>query len=135
MIAMPICSLFVCIGRPTALKTPARPAPLPSAPPARRRGLAARAQVIKVGRVVWLHARNGADYTEGLPGMRKALRRCTTRGLRNHRRRVCLVDLRGAAQFLAAYVADASAGRTKAGSCSWRSTRCTRTAWTCGDCH
>jgi len=31
-----------------------------------------RFQVIKVGSVVWLYSRNGADYTERLPGMRKA---------------------------------------------------------------
>src|SRR5262245_17093871 len=46
---VPPCSLFVCIGKPTALNLLWVPRlsvpPLPSAPPACRRGLAARAQM------------------------------------------------------------------------------------------
>src|SRR5262245_24637924 len=83
---MPVwpCSLFVRIGKPTALTSPVRPAFIrPSAPisaarlPARigctsPNGTASASRSSRSGASFWLYSRNGADYTERLPGMRKA---------------------------------------------------------------
>jgi len=57
-----------------------------------------RFQVIKSGKTVRLYTRNGADYTERLPRMRKAFADlpADTAILDGE---LCLVDLRGAAQF------------------------------------
>jgi len=49
---------------------------------------ALRFQVVKNGSTVRFYSRNGTDYTERLPGMRKSFAA-----------ELCLVDLRGAAQF------------------------------------
>jgi len=55
-----------------------------------------RFQVIKVGSVVWLYSRR---LHRTAPRHAQGLRRCTTRGLRNHRRRVVPGRFAGAARF------------------------------------
>lgn len=68
-----------------------------------------RFQAVKDGSTVRFYSRNGTDYTERLPGMRKSFAAELPADSAIIDGELCLVDLRGAAQFNQLMWADARA--------------------------
>jgi hypothetical protein len=83
--------------------------------------------VIKDGSDVRLYSKNGAEYSNKLPGMRKAFAELPTNSA-NLDGELCVIDPRGGATYSTGCCTRCTlAGHRKGCWCSWPSTSCTRT--------